>query len=61
MSICRSVLFFGFSFYPSATLEVDLRIYVVGNTQGYAAREFARQGLKHGELAIISNEPAVCF
>ncbi|XP_013624153.1 PREDICTED: probable monodehydroascorbate reductase, cytoplasmic isoform 1 [Brassica oleracea var. oleracea] len=25
---------------------------------GYAAREFARQGLKHGELAIISNEPA---
>lgn len=28
-------------------------------TQGYAAREFANQGLKHGELAIISNEP-VC-
>ncbi|KAJ0249568.1 Monodehydroascorbate reductase 3 [Hirschfeldia incana] len=25
---------------------------------GYAAREFAKQGLKRGELAIISNEPA---
>lgn len=27
--------------------------------QGYAAREFAKQGVKPGELAIISKE-AVC-
>jgi len=27
--------------------------------QGYAAREFTKQGLKPGELAIISKE-AVC-
>ena len=28
--------------------------------QGYAAREFAKQGVKPGELAIISKE-AVCI
>lgn len=26
------------------------------NIQGYAAREFAKQGIKPGELAIISKE-----
>jgi len=28
--------------------------------QGYAAQEFAKQGVEPGELAIISKE-AVCF
>uniref|UniRef100_A0A2C9V882 FAD/NAD(P)-binding domain-containing protein n=1 Tax=Manihot esculenta TaxID=3983 RepID=A0A2C9V882_MANES len=42
--------------------EKTFKYVIVGGgvAAGYAAREFGKQGVKPGELAIISKE-AVCF
>lgn len=55
----RKVPFVSFVYLINAICYVYLNIWSL-KLQGYAAREFAKQGVNPGELAIISKE-AVCL